>query len=97
LVTGALDEGSALATQRCARGSLRLGHRARHVKKPLTVIQCAMSGPAPDGQRQSAAVHRSKSDPLMSALGHSRRFEPRSSSPALRFRALSRAAAHFTR
>jgi hypothetical protein len=45
LVTGALDEGSALATQGCARGSLRLGHRARHrKKKPLTVIQCAMSG-----------------------------------------------------
>jgi hypothetical protein len=33
LVTGALDEGSALATQGCARGSLRLGHRARHRKK----------------------------------------------------------------
>jgi hypothetical protein len=33
LATGALDEGSALATQRCARGSLRLGHRARHRKK----------------------------------------------------------------
>src|SRR4029450_12974964 len=32
-VTGALDEGSALATQGCARGSLRLGHRARHRKK----------------------------------------------------------------